>query len=161
LILRQIAQATGIKITGGVVDERVFGQYGPAPTSQVLATLLDGTSSNMLLNDPEGNDSAELILTPRNGGPTPPNPNAAPLDDRPEPPRPVQRPAPASVENSNPRRHRPGADAAIAAPETPASPSDTTQPDSPNEVKTPQQIYDQLQHMRQQQQQQQQQTPPQ
>src|SRR5271156_556467 len=48
-ILREIARDTGMKITGGVADERVFGHYGPAPTDQILSALLDGTGSNMLL----------------------------------------------------------------------------------------------------------------
>jgi hypothetical protein len=38
---------------------------------------------------------------------------------------------------------------------TGASPTNSSQPDNPNGVKTPQQIYEQLQRMRQQQQQQQ------
>jgi hypothetical protein len=42
-ILRAICGATGLTITGGVADQRVFGNYGPASTSAVLATLLDGT----------------------------------------------------------------------------------------------------------------------
>lgn len=74
-ILREIEQKTGIKITGGVTDERVFGSYGPAPAAKVLAALLDGTESNMLLVDGAGGRS-ELILTPRHGGATPPSPNA-------------------------------------------------------------------------------------
>ena len=48
-ILRQIASSTGMKITGGVADERVFGHYGPATPAQILASLLDGTGSNMIL----------------------------------------------------------------------------------------------------------------
>src|ERR1700733_10251439 len=40
-ILRQIATDTGMKITGGVSDERVFGEYGPAPPDQILSALLD------------------------------------------------------------------------------------------------------------------------
>jgi hypothetical protein len=36
-ILRQIASDTGIKITGGVAEDRVFGQYGPADPAEVLA----------------------------------------------------------------------------------------------------------------------------
>ncbi len=74
-ILREIEQKTGITITGGVADERVFGSYGPAPAAKVLAALLDGTESNMLLVDGAGGRS-ELILTPRHGGATPPSPNA-------------------------------------------------------------------------------------
>ena len=80
-ILRAIGHLTGMKITGGVTDERVFGNYGPAEPSTILATLLDGTGSNMLLRESSGNAPAELVLTPRNGGPTPPNPNAPGFDD--------------------------------------------------------------------------------
>ena len=80
-ILRAIGNLTGMKITGGVADERVFGNYGPAEPSTILATLLDGTGSNMLLRESADNAPAELILTPRNGGPTPPNPNAPGFDD--------------------------------------------------------------------------------
>ena len=75
-ILRAIGHLTGMKITGGVADERVFGNYGPAEPSTVLATLLDGTGSNMLLRESGDNSPAELVLTPRNGGATPPNPDA-------------------------------------------------------------------------------------
>jgi hypothetical protein len=142
-----------MKITGGVSDERVFGKYGPADPAQVLAELLDGTASNMILVHREGEAQAELILTPRQGGPTPPNPNAHAFDDRPEPresspiraaqpepaPAPVSRPETPSVTPATP-----------AAGSTPANPS---QPDSPNGVKTPQQIYEQLQRLRTQQQQ--------
>src|SRR5271168_3163985 len=85
-ILRQIASETGMKITGGVADERVFGQYGPAPPEQILSTLLDGTGSNMVFVHRDGAAPAELILTPRQGGPTPPNPNASAFDDKPEQP---------------------------------------------------------------------------
>lgn len=96
-ILRQIGSSTGIKITGGVADERVFGQYGPATPAQVLASLLEGTGSNMVIAQRDTDQPAELILTPRQGGPTPPNPNAAAFDDRPEP-----RPAPPAAEVEQP-----------------------------------------------------------
>ena len=156
-ILRQIATDTGIKITGGVRDERVFGQYGPAAPDQILSALLDGTGSNMVLVHRESPQQTELILTPRQGGPTPPNPNAAAFNDRDDDePEPPQRPraaepavAPAPVNSTS-------------MPVTPASPATTSgssQPESPNGVKTPQEIYEQLQRMRQQQQHPQ--TPPQ
>jgi len=83
-ILRQIARLTGMTITGGVTDQRVFGNYGPAEPSTILATLLDGTGSNMLLREGPNSTLAELILTPRNGGATPPNPSAPGFDDGPE-----------------------------------------------------------------------------
>jgi hypothetical protein len=151
-ILRQIATDTGMKITGGVADERVFGHYGPAPADQVLSALLDGTSSNMVFVHRDG-APPELILTPRQGGPTPPNPNAAAFDDRSDP----------DAVSQVPQSERPAPPVApVPQPFTPAgsdgSPAGTTtanpsQPESPNGVKTPQQIYEQLQRMRQQQQQ--------
>ncbi|MES2393915.1 MAG: hypothetical protein V4555_19920, partial [Acidobacteriota bacterium] len=83
-ILHEISSVTGMKITGGVADERVFGNYGPAAPSDVLATLLDGTGTNVLVReDPHSQAPVELVLTPRGGGPTPPNPNAQAYDDGP------------------------------------------------------------------------------
>jgi hypothetical protein len=74
-ILREVSEKTGIKITGGVADDQVFGSYGPSAPALVLDALLDGTGSNILLvNDAKG--GSELILTARHGGATPPNPNA-------------------------------------------------------------------------------------
>jgi len=148
-ILRDVSRATGMKITGGVQDERVFGNYGPASTAQVLNALLEGTTSNMMLVGSNGPAPAELVLTPRGGGPTPPNPNAAvpeqeenpPVESGPSsemyrqgPPLPPNRP------NNSPR---PGPAAGEA------------QPKSPNGVKTPQDIFNELQKMRQKQAQQQ------
>jgi hypothetical protein len=156
-ILRQIASDTGIKITGGVTEERVFGHYGPADPTQVLAALLDGTGSNMIFVHHDGDAASELILTPRQGGPTPPNPHAAAYDDRSEPdeaPSQSMQPRPSAPIQGNP----------VIPPVIPgtapgASPTNSSQPDNnPNGVKTPQQIYEQLQRMRQQQQQS---TPPQ
>jgi hypothetical protein len=151
-ILRQIASDTGIKIIGGVADERVFGQYGPSDPAQILAALLDGTGSNMVIVHRDSNSPAELILTPRQGGPTPPNPNAAAFDERsesPEVPDRAEQPArfvPSSVPSS------PGVPPTTAGTPNGANPANLSQPDSPNGVKTPQQIYEQLQRMRQQQQ---------
>ncbi|MEO6983378.1 MAG: hypothetical protein ABI072_09725 [Edaphobacter sp.] len=150
-ILRDISRQTGMKISGGLIDERVFGEYGPAPASHILSTLLDGTSSNMLLVQSGGAAPAELILTPRQGGPTPPNPNAAALNDTVSPgnPAPMQ-PFPGKPSYGSPAG-TPGASAPLG--EGGFAP-DPNQPQSPNGVKTPQQIYDQLQKLRQQQQQQ-------
>jgi hypothetical protein len=146
-ILRQIASNTGMKITGGVADERVFGQYGPDSPTQVLAALLEGTGSNMILVHHDGGGPSELILTPRQGGPTPPNPSASAFNDRSEPEEPSSR----AVQPTNaPSQANPIIPPSNAGPSSGATPS---QPDNPNGVKTPQQIYEQLQRMRQQQQQ--------
>jgi len=76
-ILHEIARVTGMKITGSVADARVFGKYGPDAPTNILKSLLDGTGVNMLLKETASGAPAELILTPRNGPATPPNPAAA------------------------------------------------------------------------------------
>lgn len=168
-ILREIARQTGMKITGGVADERVFGTYGPSAPGKVLNTLLDGTGSNMLLVQNASAQPSELILTPRTGSVTPPNPNAHNFDDD-QSDAPVQeispqrgQQAPFSRAPYNPAApNAPGAQPAPGAQSAPVenyTPSADSLPQSPNGVKTPQQIYDQL--MRARQQQQQQQTSPQ
>ena len=196
LTLREIGRVTGMKITGGVTEDRVFGTYGPAPASEVLASLLDGTGTNLLLVDNAADAPAELILTPRRGGPTPPNPNAAYNDDVPQqsfPQTPQQQfngppaqPLPivtgppglgglppsnggqtgAPINGGADLGTTPGAfvPAGQNPPDATAQPSvqpapDPSQPQSPNGVSTPQQIYEQLMRLRQQEQQQQQNAP--
>jgi hypothetical protein len=155
-ILREICRVTGMKVTGGVTDERVFGKYGPGAPAEILVRLLDGTGSNMLLRETASKVPAELILTARQGGPTPPNPNARGFDDdaqanqdQAQQPVPNQ-PAPPMM----PPYARGGAGAAgnPQAGTAPAPAADGANPTSPNGVQTPQQIFEQLQRMQQQQQ---------
>jgi hypothetical protein len=87
-ILRSISRHTGMKITGGIADLRVFGDYGPAAPATVLATLTDGTGVNMLLLEGSG-APLELVLTPRTGGASPPNFDAS-LQDADSEPQPSQ-----------------------------------------------------------------------
>jgi hypothetical protein len=134
-ILRDIARETGMKITGAVNDERVFGQYGPAAPAKILGELLEGTGSNMLLVHATAAAPAELILTPRHGDPTPPNPETYRQDPLSPPVRPQYPMANQPEENT-----------------TPAPAAGAPAQRSPNSVKTPQQIYEQLERMRQQQQ---------
>lgn len=180
-ILREIARQTGMKVTGRVAEDRVFGTYGPAPPSAVLATLLDGTGINLLIVQDVSNAHTELILTPRVGGVTPPNPNApsfenddsspgdAPQFIRPAPVAPAQ---PANLPSTNSRTPDRTGTGGIDTNPAATAPSSTTQqlvsppadattppatitpttPDpTPDSVKTPQQIFEQLQKLRQQQ----------
>lgn len=153
-ILRDIARITSIKLTGGVADQRVFGQYGPADTSAVLETLLSGSGSNMLLVKDARQLPQELVLTPRMGGPTAPNPNASRKqdvdqdDDSDLPPQPSLRPS-RTLSTPSPVPTPFGWPSAQGNPPEPPitepdAPSPTTTQQSPNGVKTPQQIYDQL-----------------
>jgi hypothetical protein len=151
-ILREISRETGIKITGGVADERVFGQYGPDAPAQILSTLLDGTGSNMLLVYGDGDVPTELFLSQRQGGPSSPNPNVRAFDETPET-RDLSKEEthePQAAEHPSPDQTRPVINSPVT-PESPTAPAnDSSQPQSPNGVKTPQQIYDQLQKLRQQ-----------
>ncbi len=79
-ILRDISRQTGMKIVGGVADQRVFGSYGPAPAATVLQTLLDGTGTNILLQESRTHAPEQLVLTPQTGGPTPPPPSSPSYD---------------------------------------------------------------------------------
>ena len=85
-ILREISRQTGIQITGGVTDERVYGTYGPSDLPTILAVLLDGTGSNMMLSGDNPGQPKLLTLTPRQGGISPPSPSAFAADE-PEPPQ--------------------------------------------------------------------------
>lgn len=169
-ILHEISQLAGITITGGVAEERVFGSYGPGSLSQVLNDLLDGTSSNMLFVSSEDNKPSQLILTPRTGGPTPPNPNAmrfenaeADTDNNP-PVNPPEPPDESSAQSPQAQPPVPGSQPpaqsgtqSATQPGTTANTNTNTggsvdsSQQSPNGVRTPQQIFDQLMKLRQQQ----------
>ena len=161
-ILREISRVTGMKIVGGVTDERVFGSYGPADPSAVLSTLLGGTGSNMMIVLDARKAPQELVLTPRGGGPSPPNPSASrergeedlPQQMGPRFARPVGMGA-LPPESQPPPQPAPTQMAPQMAPQSPIDSlsGDTTTQESPNGVKTPQQIYEQLIKLQQKQQQ--------
>jgi hypothetical protein len=146
-ILRDISRQTGMTITGGVADERVFGHYGPSAPGPVLAMLLEGTSSNMLFIREQNGKPSQLVLTTRNGGPTPPNPNAMREREQEERSQQVNAPTP------------PTPDQGVLPAQNPTPPGtnpasqntngNSTDQQSPNGVKTPQQIMDQLMKLRQ------------
>jgi hypothetical protein len=79
-ILRDISRQTGMKVVGGVADQRVYGSYGPAPAVTVLQTLLGGTGTNILLQESATHAPEQLVLTPQTGGPTPPPPSSPTYD---------------------------------------------------------------------------------
>lgn len=141
-ILHQFSTTSGMRINGLGNDERVFGNFGPGAPRDVLADLLNGTAYNLvLLGDLSNGAPRELILTPAtHGGDAPatlPAPQAGNEEAVPEQ---------ESVEVPQP------------PPPPDVSPAPATAPTNPG-VRTPQQLFEQLQQMRQQQQQQQQQPP--
>jgi hypothetical protein len=131
-ILRGFAAKSGMQVEGLGSDERVFGSFGPGTPRDVLADLLNGTAYNLvLLGDLSNGAPRELILTPttRGGG-------AAPA---------------ATATELNP-------DEAVSSDqETADAPAPDVPPPTPpppgaapgNGVRTPQQLFEQLQRMRQ------------
>jgi hypothetical protein len=144
-ILRDVARRTGIKITGRVIDQQVFGTYGPAAPAKVLETLLDGSESNMIFIRVSADTHQDLILTPRQGGPTPPNPNALAFSDEarstenaesssifqqasvdpPSPPSGMQHPID-SIDATGPGANSEGAETKTAAPPESRAPAEET-----------------------------------
>jgi hypothetical protein len=143
-ILHQVASNSGMKIEGLGGDERVFGNFGPGAPRDVLADLLVGTAYNqVLLGDLSNGAPRELILSPATRGG-------------------AQAPAPAPQANASADDGN-EADAADNAP--PPPPPQQEQPAGSNQqqpagVRTPQQLFEQLQQMRAQQQRGQQQQQP-
>jgi hypothetical protein len=140
VILRQIAAKSGMKVEGLGGDERVFGSFGPGAPRDVLADLLDGTAYNLVLVGDLGNGAPrELILTPASRGSA----------------------VAASAPRTNADDESNDQESAEAPPPQPEPQPGTAPPATPG-VRTPQQLFEQLQRMRtgqQQQQQQQQQQP--
>jgi len=146
-ILRSISHITGMKVTGGVEEQRVFGNYGPATLSTILATLLDGTGANLLLLGGTAGTPPELILTSRAGGPEPPGPNSpayAMYDDRSD--RSI-RVAPAAARPPNTISPTQAPTVSNAAPEASVPPP----PGAPAKVLTPEMVMQELQQMQAQQ----------
>jgi hypothetical protein len=76
-ILHQVSSATGMRLNGLGGDERVFGSFGPGAPRDVLTTLLNGTSYNiMMVGDLPSGAPRELVLTSRAASGAPPQPTA-------------------------------------------------------------------------------------
>jgi hypothetical protein len=72
-VLNEVRSHTGadISIPPGAAQEQVFGTFGPAPSRDVMAALLNGSRFNFVIVGAD-NDPTELrsvLLTPRDGSP--------------------------------------------------------------------------------------------
>ena len=68
-ILHQVSSATGMRLDGLGGDERVFGSFGPGAPRDVLTTLLNGTSYNIVMvGDLPNGAPRELVLSSRAAG---------------------------------------------------------------------------------------------
>jgi hypothetical protein len=115
-ILHDIAGTTGMKIDGLSKDERIFGTYGPGAARDVLLTLLEGSGYNVvMIGDLASGTPRELSLSQRastassNAGPAPRTSSEEDADDEqevqqvstPQEPQPPQN-APPGQENGQP-----------------------------------------------------------
>jgi hypothetical protein len=131
-ILHQVTTTSGMTVDGLNKDQRVFGSYGPGDPQEVLSSLLHGSGYNVvMLGRTETGAPRQLTLSPRgagvaHGGPSQPQSTAQEEDNEDE----VQ-----------------------AQPEPPPPPENPAQ-GTPNSggVRTPQQMLQELQQMRQRQQ---------
>ncbi len=133
-ILDEMARRTGMQITGSVSDERVYGMYGPEALAGMLEILLDGTGTNMMLSGNGVDSPAQLMLSARQGGPTPPQPHVEEPDS----------PEAATAPEEPP---------AAPAPRVPANriPPGTGDSGAPDGMLTPQQRFALIQQLQQQQ----------
>jgi hypothetical protein len=142
-VLRAVERATGAHIEGTHSDpERVFGQFGPGTPRNVLNSLLSGSGYDFILVGAIEDPGAvqRIVLTPR-GTSLAGSMSAANQG----PFRPAQ-PSTEEVENEGFAQPEPVA-------EQPPQPTQQVQP-LQQQVKTPEQLLQELQRLRQQQQQQ-------
>jgi hypothetical protein len=79
-VLRAVRKTTGAEIDVPAAPERVVTHLGPGPARDVLADLLNGSRFNYVLLGAAGNDSAltRVVLVSKTEGATTPNQPASP-----------------------------------------------------------------------------------
>ena len=142
-ILHRLASSGGISVDGYQKDQRVFGTYGPGNPRDVLSGMLQDAGYNFLMvGVTEQGTPKQIVLTARHGGGAVAGggPAQTETDDQPD----------ESDDNSDNNNAPPE----IEAPEQPAPPAapGAEAPNSNGRVKTPAEIIQELQRMRQQQQ---------
>ena len=141
-ILHHLALTSGMAVDGFLEDQRVFGVYGPGNPTDVLSELLQGAGYNFLMvGTTDQGTPKEIVLTARSGG------NAA------SGPAQAQAQEPPDEDDSD----NSGSNNFPEEPPTPERPSpipgaSMTPPNSDGQVKTPAEIIQELQRLRQQQQ---------
>ena len=95
-ILDQVSTETGAKVEGLSGDERVFGDFGPGQSRDVLSQLLSGVNYNVLIVGDEAlGEPLHVMLSPRPSGPATNNrtqPQEEEEDIQPEPEEPPYQP---------------------------------------------------------------------
>jgi hypothetical protein len=137
-ILEDVSSISGMTVDGLDKDSRVFGVYGPGDPRDILSELLDGVGYNFLMvGSTDAGTPREVLLTTRSNAPlSSPSPGVSSQPEEEDEPV-VNNYPPEQVAPQPPLR-------------TPGQP-----PDNNGQPKTPAEIIQDLQRMRQQQQQQQ------
>ena len=132
-ILKDLETSSGMTVDGFDKDSRIFGVYGPGPPRDVLSSLLDGAGYNFLMvGATDAGTPREIVLTTRSNAPiSAPQPGSAFQQEEDEEPQP----------NYTPEQVSP----------PPLAPP----PAAEQRPRTPQEMLQELQRIRQQQQQQQ------
>lgn len=136
-ILHYLATSGGMAVDGLEHDQRVFGTYGPGSPRDVLSGLLQDAGYNFLMAGiTEQGTPKEILLTARVGGAAPTGAAAS------GPAQPASDDQPDEDENSGNNNY----------PQEPPMPERTVPPIPNDRVKSPAEIIQELQRLRQQQQ---------
>jgi hypothetical protein len=130
-ILKDVSSTSGMTVDGFGKDTRVFGVYGPGSPRDVISELLDGAGYNFLMvGDTDAGTPREIVLTTRGNTPLPnPQPSSVSQPDEDDEPA-----------------NNPPADQAAPPVQPPA-----LAPDQRQQPRTPQEMLQELQRLRQQQ----------
>jgi hypothetical protein len=140
-ILQHLASSGGMSVDGFQKDQRIFGTYGPGNPRDILSGLLQGAGYNFLMvGNTEQGTPKQLVLTASTGGGVASSPAQPDTDDQSD-----QDDSDNSVNNNlspePPMPERTAPPGAAIAP-----------PNSDGRVKSPAEIIQELQRLRQQQQ---------
>ncbi len=138
-ILDDLRARTGAKVEGLAGDERIFGVYGPGNPQEVLSALLDDSGYNVVIAGRNADGAPrEIVLSARNSAAV----GAAPQAQA--------RPADGD-EDDGTDQQAPIPQPALFGPSSPGSPGSGPplgQPANGQQVKSPQQILEELQRLR-------------
>ncbi len=139
-ILDDLQTRTGSKVEGLDKDERIFGVYGPGKPQDVLASLLDDSGYNVLISGRRADGAPrEIVLSAKTAAPATPSGNA-----------PTQAAAEEDDEGADQQQTQ---QPAMFGPISPGSPGmgggTPAQAGGQPQVRTPQQMLEELQRMRQ------------
>lgn len=138
-ILKKLEASSGMSVDGFDKDSRVFGVYGPGPPRDVLSELLDGAGYNFLMvGATDAGTPRQIVLTARTN-------------------EPVSAPGPANPLVHDDTEDEPPAYPTPPVEQPPVQP--TAMPPGEQRPRTPQEMLQELQRLRQQSPQQQQTQP--